>query len=73
MNEQYDWRDEPRHVSVYSLSLLVVFVGAVIVTIYIAAVLKPWEDDTAAPEPDARTFADQGLTPLPPEQVTAGQ
>jgi hypothetical protein len=68
----FDWREEPRRFSAYSLTLLVVFIAAVGLIAYAAAVLKPW----GGSEPDfmdARTYADRGLVPLPPEQVVQPQ
>jgi hypothetical protein len=67
----YDWREKPRRFSFYSLSLLVIFVGAVGVIFYAAAVLKPWDDGITYT--DARTYADRDLTPGPPVQVQQPQ
>lgn len=67
----YDWRQEPRRLSFYSLSLLVIFVGAVAVIVYFAAALKPWDDGITYT--DARTYVDRELTPQPPEQVQQPQ
>jgi hypothetical protein len=63
----YDWRAEPRRLSFYSLSLLVIFAGAVAVIVYSAAVLKPWDDGVSYT--DVRTYADRDLGPQRPEQV----
>ena len=65
----FDWREEPRRVSFYSLSLLLIFAGAVAFILYAAAVLKPWQDDEPITYTDARTYADRGLTPEPPSPV----
>jgi hypothetical protein len=71
MYQYPDWRDEPRRISLYSITLLLIFVGAVAATLYVGLSLKPWADDPPAAEMDARTWADRGLTPQPPDQVTA--
>jgi hypothetical protein len=55
----------------YSLTLLVVFVGATLFVLYLGAVLKPWEDDGEASGMDAREYADRDLEPLPPEQIAS--
>jgi hypothetical protein len=67
----YDWRDEPRRLSVYPLSLLVIFVGAVGLIVYVAMALKPWDDGITYT--DVRTYADRDLEPQPPEQVQQPQ
>jgi hypothetical protein len=69
----FDWREEPHRFSAYSLSLLLVFIGAVGLIVYVAAVLQPWGGDSDGTPLDARTYADRGLTPLPVEQVTQPQ
>jgi uncharacterized membrane protein len=43
--QPYDWREEPRRLSVSSLILLVIFVGAVAAVVYVAFQMKPWESD----------------------------
>jgi hypothetical protein len=68
----FDWREEPRRLSVYSLSLLIVFIAAVGLIVYAAAALEPWGGGDGV-SMDARTYADRGLTPLPPGQVTQPQ
>jgi hypothetical protein len=70
-DSNFDWRDEPRRFSLYSVSLLVVFFAAVGLIVYVAAVLAPWRSEGSVL--DARTYADRGLTPLPPEQVVQPQ
>jgi hypothetical protein len=72
-SSNFDWRDEPRRVSAYSLSLLLVFVAAAgLILWYIVAVVAP-SDGAVSDAMDARTYADRGLTPLPPEQVNQPQ
>jgi hypothetical protein len=66
-SSSYDWREKPSRLSFYSLSLLVIFVGAVGLIVYVAMQMSPWDDGITYT--DARTFADRGLEPLPPEQV----
>ena len=68
----FDWRDEPQRLSLYSLSLLALFVGAALLILYVALVIEPWRGDSVT-YMDARTYADRGLTPLPPEQVAQPQ
>jgi hypothetical protein len=69
----FDWREEPRRLSVYSLTLLVIFVTAVTgLIVYIAAVLAPW-GGPGVDSQDARTYADRGLTPLPPGHIPQPQ
>ena len=67
----YGWREEPRRLSFYSLSLRVIFVGAVAGIVYVALDMKPWDDGITYT--DVRTYADRGLTPQPPEQVQQPQ
>jgi hypothetical protein len=71
-SSNFDWRDEPRRFSVYSLTLLVVFIAAVGLVVYAVAAVEPWGSPEASFF-DARTYADRGLTPLPPEQVSQPQ
>ena len=47
--QPYDWREEPSRISLSSLVLLVIFVGAVAITVYVAFQMKPWASDEAAP------------------------
>ena len=49
MGQPYDWREEPGRFSFSSLVLLMVFVGAVGLTVYVAFQMKPWASDTTAP------------------------
>lgn len=67
-----EWRERPPIVSPYSVSLLIVFVGAFLFLV-IMALERPWADSGPAPldVPDARTFADRGLEPGPPAQPDA--
>jgi hypothetical protein len=47
--QPYDWREEPSRFSLSSLVLLVIFVGAVALTVYVAFQMKPWASDEPAP------------------------
>jgi hypothetical protein len=70
---RFDWREEPKVISSYSIALLVIFLGCFAFLGYMF-VERPWGDDTAGPPLDARTFADRGLDPQPvvaPEAVSA--
>jgi len=69
MGQPYDWREEPSRFSVSSLVLLLIFVGAVALTVYVAFQMKPWATDEAAPPEvatEAETDAVAGeVTPVP--------
>lgn len=47
--QPFDWREEPSRFSVSSLVLLLIFVGAVALTVYVAFQMKPWASDEPAP------------------------
>lgn len=75
MGQPYDWRDEPSRFSLSSLVLLLVFVGAVGLTVYVAFQMKPWASDEPAPpevSSDVQTDTAAGeLTPVPAEGTPA--
>ena len=68
MQQPYDWRDEPSRISVSSLVLLVIFVGAVAFTVYAAIKMEPWAADGPQPEVSAdggAQAAPEDVTPVP--------
>jgi hypothetical protein len=70
--QPYDWRDKPQRFSISSFLLLVVFVGAVAITVYAAFQMKPWESETSAPEVASATEAPAaGEVPPPPVDPNA--
>jgi len=69
--QPFDWRDEPRRFSVSSLVLLAVFVGAVVLTVYIAFQMKPWDSDAAPPEVSSATEAPAAVEVSPPAEAPA--
>jgi len=73
--QPYDWREEPSRFSVSSLVLLLIFVGAVAFTVYVAFQMKPWASDEAVP-PEVSTEAGTDtaageVTPVPAEAPVA--
>jgi len=46
MQQPFDWRDEPSRISLSSLVLLLIFVGAAALTVYAAFKMEPWASDS---------------------------
>ncbi|TMC00372.1 MAG: hypothetical protein E6J42_01075 [Chloroflexi bacterium] len=62
---EFDWREEPKRLTVSSILLLLVFLAAAGFMVGMA-VYQPWMDHSGPPTMDARTYADRGLGPQAP-------
>lgn len=58
----YNWRDEPQGTAVSSVLLLLVFVAAAAFLVGMVW-LKPWDDDTPTPAPEAQQQAPSEAEP----------
>jgi hypothetical protein len=73
--QPYDWREEPSRFSLSSLVLLFIFVGAVVLTVYVAFQMEPWASDEVAP-PEVSSGVEPGtaageVTPVVTEAPVA--
>ena len=71
MQQPYDWRDEPKRISLSSIVLLLIFVGAAALTVYAAFRIEPWASDSPKVEVSADTGGGQvsagDVVPIPAE------